>query len=162
MFQILGQVDVTMSWSDALVQTFLYVGVGLVLLMVGALLTDLLTPGKLGEEIFVKKNLALALVTVGGLLGDGYIVGAVIGGNGDPSTLLPLISSSLSLNVLANTVVYALAGMFVKVLAYKVLDIATPKFSFKTALAENNVAAGFVLGGIFAVIGFVIAAPLHG
>ena len=146
------------GWLDVMGQSGLYVVVGLVLLAIGAFLTDLLTPGKLGEEIFSKKNVALALVTIGGLAGDGFIVSAVIGGEADPSTMIPIFSGTLM--VLANTVIYALGGMLIKVIAFKSLDAMTPTWNFKAALAENNIAAGLALGGLFAVIGFVIAAPL--
>jgi uncharacterized membrane protein YjfL (UPF0719 family) len=147
-----------LGWADALTQSVLYVAVGIFLVAFGAFLTDLLTPGKLGEEIFKKRNLALGLVTIGGMLGDGYIIAAVIGGHPNPDTLIPMMSGSL--NILANTVVYALGGMAVKIVAYKTLDLVTPSLDFRTALAENNTAAGLTLGGLFAVIGFVIAAPL--
>lgn len=48
--------DMTVFWN-----TLIYAGVGIVLFIVSFVILDLLTPGKLWEEIEAKQNVAVAI-----------------------------------------------------------------------------------------------------
>ena len=54
-------------------QALAYGGVGLVLLVLGYVLVDLLTPGKLNDLIFVDRNRNAGMLVASGLLGTGLI-----------------------------------------------------------------------------------------
>jgi putative membrane protein len=63
-----------------LLNTLLYAAVGIVVFVVGFVILDLLTPGKLWEEIREKQNLAVAIFAGAGALGLAIIVAAAIHG----------------------------------------------------------------------------------
>jgi uncharacterized membrane protein YjfL (UPF0719 family) len=63
-----------------LLNTLLYAGLGIVIFVIGFLILDLLTPGKLWEEINQKQNRAVATFAGGAAIGLGIIVAAAIHG----------------------------------------------------------------------------------
>ena len=64
----------------ALLSTLLYAVIGIVVFSVGFLVLDLLTPGKLWEEIEQKQNLAVAVFAGAVAIGLAMIVAAAIHG----------------------------------------------------------------------------------
>lgn len=70
----------TLTTTAAMLNTLIYAGIGLVVFVVGFFLMDILTPGKLWEEIEQKQNVAVAVFA--GLMGLGLavIVAAAIHG----------------------------------------------------------------------------------
>ena len=63
-----------------LLNTLLYAGVGIIVFVVGFFILDMLTPGKLWEEINQKQNLAVAIFAGAVALGLAIIVAASIHG----------------------------------------------------------------------------------
>jgi putative membrane protein len=63
-----------------LLNTLLYAGVGIVVFAVGFIILDLLTPGKLWEQINEKQNQAVAIFAGAVALGLAIIVAAAIHG----------------------------------------------------------------------------------
>lgn len=63
-----------------LLNTLLYAGIGIVTFVVGFVVLDLLTPGKLWEEINDKQNRAVATFAAGIAIGLSIIVAAAIHG----------------------------------------------------------------------------------
>jgi len=63
-----------------LLNTLLYAGVGIVVFVLGFFILDLLTPGKLWEEIREKQNRAVATFAAGAAIGLAIIVAAAIHG----------------------------------------------------------------------------------
>ena len=61
-----------------LLNTLIYAGVGIVVFVVGFIILDLLTPGKLWEEIEQKQNNAVAIFAGAIALGLAIIVAAAI------------------------------------------------------------------------------------
>jgi len=66
--------------TAALLSTLLYAGLGIVVFVVGFFILDLLTPGKLWEEIREKQNLAVAQFAGAVAIGLAIIVAAAIHG----------------------------------------------------------------------------------
>ena len=64
----------------ALLSTLLYAGIGIVIFVIGFVVLDMLTPGKLWEEINQKQNMAVALFSGLVALGFAIIVAASIHG----------------------------------------------------------------------------------
>ena len=64
----------------ALLNTLIYAGVGIVVFVVGFVILDMLTPGKLWEEINQKQNRAVATFASAVALGLAIIVAAAIHG----------------------------------------------------------------------------------
>jgi uncharacterized membrane protein YjfL (UPF0719 family) len=63
-----------------LLNTLLYAGIGIITFVVGFIILDLLTPGKLWEEINEKQNRAVATFAAGIAIGLAIIVAAAIHG----------------------------------------------------------------------------------
>jgi uncharacterized membrane protein YjfL (UPF0719 family) len=63
-----------------LLNTLLYAGVGIVVFVLGFFILDMLTPGKLWEEINQKQNRAVATFAAGAAIGLAIIVAAAIHG----------------------------------------------------------------------------------
>lgn len=63
-----------------LLNTLLYAGIGILVFVVGFVILDLLTPGKLWEEINQKQNRAVAIFAGAVAIGLSIIVAAAIHG----------------------------------------------------------------------------------
>lgn len=67
--------DMTIIWN-----TLIYAGIGIGLFIVAFIILDLLTPGKLWEEIEQKQNVAVAIFAGSIALGIAIIVAASVHG----------------------------------------------------------------------------------
>lgn len=66
--------------GNSLLNVVIYASVGIVLAIIGFKLLDLLTPGKLSEEILQKQNIAASILAGAFILGICVIVAAAIHG----------------------------------------------------------------------------------
>ncbi|MFJ9519375.1 DUF350 domain-containing protein [Kitasatospora sp. NPDC101801] len=92
-----------------------YGAVGVVLLLLGVGLVDLLTPGKLGHQIWVERNRNAAVVLSSALLGIGGIVFTAIMYTYDDFG-----------KGLAATATFGLLGLVLMAVAFWLLDVVTP------------------------------------
>jgi len=93
-----------------------YTGVGILLLLVGAVALDLLTPGHLARHIYEERSINAGIALGAGFLGQGAIAFTTIWTNG---------TSGFG-DALADTVVFGLVGIALQVVAFVVLDLLTP------------------------------------
>ncbi|MEU8094859.1 DUF350 domain-containing protein [Micromonospora chalcea] len=100
---------------DGAWQSIVFGIVGVALMAAGFLLVDVLTPGKLRELIWVRRNGNAALLLAANQLGIAGIVFTAV-----------LTSYSSFTKGLASTVVFGLVGLLVMALAFVVLDLLTP------------------------------------
>lgn len=94
-----------------------YGAVGIAVLMVGYLLTDLLTPGKLHKLIWEDRNRNAVLLVSANTLGSAIVVTVAI------------LSSDYEMGLgagLLSTAVYGLIGLGVMGLSFLVIDLLTP------------------------------------
>ncbi|MER5861890.1 DUF350 domain-containing protein [Kitasatospora sp. NPDC002040] len=89
--------------------------VGVVLLLLGVGLVDVLTPGKLGHQIWIERNRNAALVLSSALLGIGGIVFTSIMSTYDDFG-----------KGLAATAAFGLLGLVLMAVAFWLLDVVTP------------------------------------
>ncbi|GLF92719.1 DUF350 domain-containing protein [Streptomyces yaizuensis] len=92
-----------------------YGALGLVLLILGMLLIDVLTPGKLGRQIWEDRNRNAALLLSSALLGIGGIVFTSIWTTYDDFG-----------KGLASTAAFGVLGLVMMALAFLVVDVLTP------------------------------------
>ena len=90
-------------------------GVGVALLLLGVGLVDLLTPGKLGRQIWVERNRNAAVVLSSALLGIGGIVFTAI-----------LYTYEEFGKGLASTALFGLLGLVLMAIAFWAVDLLTP------------------------------------
>jgi uncharacterized membrane protein YjfL (UPF0719 family) len=93
-----------------------YTGVGILLLVVGAVALDLLTPGHLARHIYEERSVNAAIALAAGFLGQGAIAFTTIWTN----------ATSGFGTALLWTVVFGLIGIALQVVAFVVLDLLTP------------------------------------
>ncbi|MFC9325898.1 DUF350 domain-containing protein [Kitasatospora sp. NPDC057015] len=90
-------------------------GVGVVLLLLGVGLVDLLTPGRLGRQIWVERNRNAAVLLSSALLGIGGIVFTAI-----------LYTYEEFGKGLASTALFGLLGLVLMAVAFWAVDLLTP------------------------------------
>ena len=93
-----------------------YTAVGIVLLALGGLALDLLTPGRLTRHIYAERSPNAAIALAAGFLGQGAIAFTTIWTN----------ATSGFGTALGYTVVFGLLGVLLQVVAFLVLDVLTP------------------------------------
>ena len=93
-----------------------YTAVGLVLLPLGYLVLDLLTPGHLGRHIYQDRSVSAGIVLAAGFLAQGAIIFTTIWTN----------ATSGFGQALLYTVVFGLLGVVLQAVAFLALDLLTP------------------------------------
>ncbi|MGY1605770.1 MULTISPECIES: DUF350 domain-containing protein [unclassified Geodermatophilus] len=93
-----------------------YTAVGLVLLAVGYLVLDLLTPGHLGRHIYEDRSVSAGVVLAAGFLAQGAITFTTIWTNATAGFGQALLY----------TVVFGLLGVVLQAIAFVGLDLITP------------------------------------
>lgn len=93
-----------------------YTGVGIVLLTLGFLVLDALTPGHLGRQIHEDRSVNAGIVLAAGFLGQGLVIFSAIWTN----------ATSGFGEALLYTVVFGVLGVVLQAVAFLVLDLLTP------------------------------------
>jgi uncharacterized membrane protein YjfL (UPF0719 family) len=128
-----------------------YGGVGIVILVLGYLLTDLLTPGKLHELIWVNRNRNAVLLVSANTLGSAIVVTSAI------------LSSESEIGLgagLLSAAVYGLIGLGVMALAFVLIDLLVPAKIAQMISNDEPHPATWVSASAHVAIAVVIAAAL--
>ncbi|MFE0208850.1 DUF350 domain-containing protein [Streptomyces sp. NPDC058985] len=126
-----------------------YGGLGLVLLVLGIVLVDMLTPGKLGRQIWEQRNRNAALVLSSALLGIGGIVFTSIW------TTYEEFGKGL-----VSTAVFGLLGLVMMAVAFLVVDLITPGRLGATLVEQEPHPAVWVTASCNVAVSAVIAASI--
>jgi uncharacterized membrane protein YjfL (UPF0719 family) len=125
-----------------------YTGVGILLLVVGAIALDLLTPGHLAKHIYEERSVNAGIALAAGFLGQGAIAFATIWTN----------ATSGFGTALGYTVVFGLVGIALQVVAFLVLDLLTPgKLGTMLMEVPFHPASLVNAAGTLAVSGIIVA-----
>ncbi|WP_150249634.1 DUF350 domain-containing protein [Nocardiopsis deserti] len=128
-----------------------YGGVGIVILVLGYLLTDLLTPGKLHELIWENRNRNAVLLVSANTLGSAIVVTSAI------------LSSESEIGLgagLVSTAVYGLIGLGVMALSFVLIDLLVPAKVAQMISSDEPHPATWVSASAHVAIAVVIAAAL--
>lgn len=136
-----------------ILETVVYLCIGLVMMMLGHLIIDLIIPVDFPQEIS-EGNKAVGWVSAGIYAGLGFVIRSAIISN-TISEEMSLLAGSI------DTVVYAIVGIITFIIAYFVVDIVNRKFNFNVALKEKNEAAGIMVFGIFMGIAFIVSGVIQ-
>ena len=93
-----------------------YALLGVVLLVIGFVALDVLTPGKLASHIWMERSVNAGIVLAAGFLAQGLIVFSAIWFYGAAGFGLAFIS----------TAVFGLLGVLMQALAFLLIELATP------------------------------------
>lgn len=136
-----------------ILETVVYLCIGLVMMMLGHWIIDLMIPVDFPQEIR-EGNKAVGWVSAGIYAGLGFVIRSAI--------ISTAISEEMSLLAGSiDTVVYAIVGIITFIIAYFAVDIVNRKFNFNVALKEKNEAAGIMVFGIFMGIAFIVSGVIQ-
>ena len=136
-----------------ILETVVYLCIGLVMMMLGHWIIDLMIPVDFPQEIR-EGNKAVGWVSAGIYAGLGFVIRSAIISNAI-SEEMSLLAGSI------DTVVYAIVGIITFISAYFAVDIVNRKFNFNIALKEKNEAAGIMVFGIFMGIAFIVSGVIQ-
>ena len=135
------------------IETVVYLCIGLIMMMLGYFIIDLIIPVDFPQEIR-EGNKAVGWVSAGIYAGLGFVIrSAVISTDIGEATGL--------LQGVLETVVFAAIGIVAFILAYFLVDIVNRKFNFNVALQQKNEAAGIMVFGIFIGIAFIVSGVIQ-
>ncbi len=134
-------------------ETVVYLGVGLVMMMLGYFIIDLVIPVDFPQEIR-EGNKAVGWVSAGIYASLGFVIRSAIISNtvGEAVELLQGV---------LDTVTFAGIGIVAFIIAYFLVDLVNRKFNFNVALKEKNEAAGIMIFGIFLGIAFIVSGVIQ-
>ena len=138
-----------MNYLTDLATGLLYGAEGLVLMMLGFGVIDLLTPGKLGRLLVEERNHSAGSVTGAGLLAIGAIVTASIAAaEGDLG------------EGLAEAAGYGIVGILLMGIAFKVIDLLTPGHLGRLVAEGDRQPVAYLIGASLLSIGAILAAAI--
>ena len=136
-----------------ILESAVYLCVGLIIMMIGHWIIDLIIPVDFPQEIN-DGNKAVGWVSAGIYAGLGFVIRSAIISN-TISEDVSLLTGSI------DTLVYATVGIVAFIIGYFVVDIINRKFKFNKALKEKNEAAGIMIFGIFVGIAFIVSGVIQ-
>lgn len=134
-------------------ETAVYFAIGLIMMMLGYWLIDLVIPVDFPKEIN-EGNKAVGWVSAGIYAGLGFVIRSAIISDG-AGEAMELLKGAV------DTVAYAAIGVVAFLLAYFLVDLVNRKFNFGVALKEKNEAAGIMIFGIFVGIAFLVSGVIQ-
>jgi len=135
------------------IETLVYLGVGLVMMMLGYFIIDLLIPVDFPQEIN-DGNKAVGWVSAGIYAALGFVIRSAIISN-------TIAEEAELLQGAVETVIFALIGIVAMALGYFLVDIINRKFNFNEALKAKNEAAGIMVFGIFIGVAFIVSGVIQ-
>ncbi len=135
------------------IETVVYLGIGLVMMMLGYFIIDLFIPVDFPQEIN-DGNKAVGWVSAGIYAGLGLVIRSAIISN-------TISEATELLQGVIDTAVYGAIGVVALVLGYFIVDILNRKFNFNAALKEKNEAAGIMVFGIFLGTAFIVSGVIQ-
>ncbi len=135
------------------IETLVYLGVGLVMMMLGYFIIDLLIPVDFPQEIN-DGNKAVGWVSAGIYAALGFVIRSAIISN-------TIAEESALLEGTIETVIFAVIGIVAMALGYFLVDIVNRKFNFNEALKAKNEAAGIMVFGIFIGVAFIVSGVIQ-
>ena len=128
----------------------IYVCLGIVLMLLGNFLIDLIVPCHFPTEI-KNGNKAVGWLSAGSFIGVGMIVKAAIS---SPTT--EVVKETLFEGI-KGSVIYTLVGILFFMLGYVVVNLFNKKYNLNEEIGKGNAAAGIMVFGIFVGLAMVIS-----
>ncbi|WP_132991943.1 DUF350 domain-containing protein [Gordonia zhaorongruii] len=126
-----------------------YALVGVALMIVSFALLDVLTPGKLREQLWLERNRNAGILVGSNLLAVAIIVGAAI-----------VASEGGLLEGLLDTIVYTVIGLVVMAVTFLVVDLLTPGDLGELLIQPEHHPAVWVHGVLHIGVAIVVAVAI--
>ena len=141
-----------------MLQEILSVGIysilGIVLMILGTFLIDLVIPCDFPEEI-KKRNTAVGYIMAGASIAAGTILKSAIMSPAMAAVEEGLIDGMLS------SVIYFAIGIVFCILGYFIINLFHRKYDLSKEIGEGNPAAGIMVCGLFIGLGIVISGVIY-
>lgn len=141
-----------------LLQEVLNIGIysvlGIVLMLLGNFLIDLIVPCHFPTEI-QRGNKAVGWLSAGSFIGIGIILRSAIM---SPATQA---AEENLINGIASTAVYFVIGILFFMLGYVVVGLFNRKYNLNEEIGKGNMAAGTMVFGIFIGLALVISGVIY-
>ena len=135
-----------------ILEVAIYSCLGIVLMMLGNFLIDLIIPCSFPEEI-KKGNKAVGFVSAGINVSVGLLLRAAIS---SPSSVSNIVKETLTSGLISSLIYFAVGiGFFM--LGYIVIKLVNRKYKLNDEIGKGNTAAGIMVAGIFAGLAIVIS-----
>lgn len=128
----------------------LYSVIGIVLMLIGNFLIDLIVPCHFPTEI-KRGNKAVGFLSAGSFIGIGIILRAAI-----MSPAVEAVEETL-LSGIASSVVYFVLGIVFFMLGYLAVNLFNKQYNLNEEIGKGNMAAGIMVFGIFVGLALVIS-----
>lgn len=139
-----------MAFLTEITNIAIYSVLGIVFMMLGNFLIDLVVPCHFPTEI-KKGNQAVGWLSAGSFIAIGLILRTAIM---SPST--EAVSENLASGIL-NTSLYFVLGVVFLILGYVVVSLFNKRYNLNEEIGNGNVAAGLMVFGIFIGLALVIS-----
>ena len=129
-----------------------YSVLGIVLMLVGKFLIDLIVPCHFPTEI-KKGNIAVGWLSAGSFIGIGMILRTVI------MSPAAAVTETL-LSGITSSVIYFIVGIAFFMLGYVTVQLFNKKYNLNDEIGKGNTAAGVMVFGIFVGLSLVISGAI--
>lgn len=130
----------------------IYSCIGIVLMILGNFLIDLIIPCSFPEEI-KKGNKAVGFVSAGTNIGVGLLLKAAIS---SPDAIAASAKESLAGGIVSSLLYFAVGIVFFMI-GYIVIDKLNRQYKLNDEIGNGNTAAGIMVAGIFVGLATVIS-----
>ena len=141
----------TNFWWD-LLDVAIFSSIGIILMLLGNFLIDLIIPCSFPEEI-KKRNKSVGFVSAGINIGVGLLLRATIS---NPQGTTIVVKETL-LSGLLGSLIYFAIGIVFFMLGYIVVRIFNRQYNINDEIGNGNTAAGIMVAGIFIGLALVIS-----
>ena len=129
-----------------------YSVLGIVLMLVGKFLIDLIVPCHFPTEI-KKGNIAVGWLSAGSFIGIGMILRTVV------MSPAAAVTETL-LSGITSSVIYFIVGIAFFMLGYVTVQLFNKKYNLNDEIGKGNTAAGVMVFGIFIGLSLVISGAI--
>jgi putative membrane protein len=140
-----------MSFVMDLAEVAVYSCLGIILMMAGNFLIDLIIPCSFPEEI-KKGNKAVGFVSAGTNIGVGLLLRAAISSPESYDAVKETLAGGL-----LSSLLYFVAGIIFFMLGYIIIDKVNRQYKLNEEIGKGNTAAGIMVAGIFIGLSAVIS-----
>lgn len=131
-----------------------YSVLGIVLMMLGTFLIDLIIPCDFPEEI-KKRNTAVGYIMAGASISVGIILKYAI-----MSPVTATVENGI-FDGMFSSILYFFIGMIFCVLGYFIINLFHRKYDLNKEIGDGNPAAGIMVCGLFIGLGIVISGVIY-
>ncbi len=140
-----------MDFLMDILEVAIYSCLGIVLMMFGNFLIDLIIPCSFPEEI-KRGNRAVGFVSAGTNIGVGILLKAAIASPAAAESAKETLLSGLS-----GSILYFIIGIVFFMLGYLVIRFFNKQYNLNEEVGSGNMAAGIMVAGIFIGLAIVIS-----